>query len=837
MSIINMKNIYRIVLATLLVSLFPLSPKLVKAEAFCSGMDLTITVTNVGTGEVLGTYTDLGSNDPDSDSIFTLDNVPYSAVLSFAYSSIGTPSYTQDTYYSSGAYEYSSGPREMTDPIYTAPPIIEPAMFIGGRTENICTAVPGYPGDERAVVVININNSSADYGFTCGVNQIVTQGQNANYVLQATPDTGYTPTVGVTMASAPVGPTMNGSPVQLNSGNSYTNTAVVPTGSLSAGTYILTFSFTDGTTPHDCQANLQVSAPSPTVDLDFNDSDGPVDVADQDSGLLSWSSVNADTCTASSNPVVPGWGDNNPVTPLNNAYPSGVTVGPLSGPQTYTFTLQCSNAGGSDSDSVVVNVGNPPPLEPTVTLECMGTSDTVPQGGPCTLGYNSSGTLFWDSTNASSCTIDPDLGGRIDVDNLTGTSTGNLTSNQSYTITCNGAVGTTPATDTVSFTIDSNPNFTMACSPATVPINQGDSASYLVELDPVDGFSSEVTLTGEVLDSSKNAPTLSFPTNTGTPEVDFSPVVSAASDTPAGIYNIRFTADGGGITKTCDVEVEVDVIPGPGEPLKVRASNMNCGTIDITWANPTGGNPDQFLVYRRASESDGWELLNKVDYDKNPSGYLLTDSSPLNPTSSNYYAVTASYGGAESGYALAYPSPIVPLSCTPNLTKSDKDLVKVSGQTKKAFNPVACSSQSEIANLPNNALFAPNDRVTFRINVCNSGPGALTGITITDDLSKNLSDPGDYDSNCLRGAPVYDSVAQTITFDLQEIAAGDVSTQSCSIEFTATVTAPAVTTAALYRFQNIASIVTNELPKYRVFTPPYLFSVAGGVPDRTETAP
>lgn len=839
-----MKIIYKLVLAALVFGLLPSFPQLAHAYPLCSGIDLTVTVRNVDTGEVLGTFIDAGSYEAEGESYYTLNNVPYNATLSYTLTSVGTSFFSEWIAYDSGSYNYNDNHQgEIGAYTYTAPPIQTQGSFRGSRFESVCDPVSGQTNAEEATVVITINNSNADYGFTCGVNQVVTQGQNANYVLQATPDTGFTPTVSVTMASSPTGPAMNGSPVQLNAGNSYTDTAVVPTGSLSPTTYTLTFTATDGTTPHTCQASLQVLVLYPQVDLKFNNSDGPVDIADAASGLLSWQTENADTCTASTTPTVAGWGDNNPVTPLNNPYPSGVTVGPLSGPQTFIFTLQCSNAGGSDSDSVTVNVGSPPVLQPTVDLLCAGTDGSRASDGPCSLSYNTAGTLSWTSTNATACTMDPDLGIRIRTSNA-GTSTGNLTGDQSYTITCTGASGSTPATDTVNFVVTANPSFDIACSPSTIMLNPGDSSSYLVEVDPIDGFSQEVTLTGSLRnEGTKSDPVLSFPTNTGTPAVDFSPEVSTAPETPGAIYTFTFTVEGGGITRSCDVELEVIEITDPDHsgPVKVQTHNDTCGVIDITWINPTGGTiPDSYAVYRKGTSKDAWDLLvDKIPYDKETVQYSTTDANPINPTGSNYYSVKSIYSDGESNYVSANPAPIVPKQCSANLTKSDKDVISVDGQIKKTFSASACNGKSDIATLPNNALFAPDDIVTFQINVCNSGSAPLTGISITDDLSKNLSEPGDYSSpqGCLNGTPSYEPKTNTVTFQLADIAAGDVTTQSCSIIFTAKVTAPAVVTAALYRFQNIANIFTNELGQYKVYTPPYLFSIAGGVPDRTETAP
>ena len=86
-----------------------------------------------------------------------------------------------------------------------------------------------------------------------------------------------------------------------------------------------------------------------TVDLKANNSDGPVTVAykDRNSFSLSWTSQNADSCTAS--------GDWSGSKSTSNSY--GETI-QLSQVRTYTFTLTCQNntSGNSASDSVQVTL-------------------------------------------------------------------------------------------------------------------------------------------------------------------------------------------------------------------------------------------------------------------------------------------------------------------------------------------------------------------------------------------------------------------------------------------------------------------------------------------------
>lgn len=91
----------------------------------------------------------------------------------------------------------------------------------------------------------------------------------------------------------------------------------------------------------------------PTVDLKVNGSDGPITLTAPANYTLSWTSSNANTCTASGS-----WAGTKSLngSEAQNNVPQG----------TYTYTLTCSNNFGSASDSVTVYVV--PPSSTVATL-------------------------------------------------------------------------------------------------------------------------------------------------------------------------------------------------------------------------------------------------------------------------------------------------------------------------------------------------------------------------------------------------------------------------------------------------------------------------------------
>ena len=120
------------------------------------------------------------------------------------------------------------------------------------------------------------------------------------------------------------------------------------------------------------------------------------------------------------------------------------TTGQLSGTPTAANVGTYSNIVISVSDgqqsaslpafSIQVKGGSTGPVNPTVSLNAT----------PGSVSKGSASTLSWSATNATSCAASGDWSGSKA---MSGTwSTGALSTNTSYTLTCNGASGTSPAT-------------------------------------------------------------------------------------------------------------------------------------------------------------------------------------------------------------------------------------------------------------------------------------------------------------------------------------------------------------------------------------------------------
>ena len=186
--------------------------------------------------------------------------------------------------------------------------------------------------------------------------------------------------------------------------------------------------------------------PLPVADIKANNSDAPITIPTGSSANLTWSSLNATSCSGTNFSTGGA---------LNNS--TGVSTGALFSSQTYTIT--CDNGSNSDSDPVTVNVAGSPPV---VTISANPTSGTVDVVNP---------SLTWSATNSpTSCTASGDWSGSKAVSG-TNVSQGVLTvvKTYTYTLSCSNASGTGSASASVVVTSATPaPSVSLSVSPASI---------------------------------------------------------------------------------------------------------------------------------------------------------------------------------------------------------------------------------------------------------------------------------------------------------------------------------------------------------------------------------
>ena len=145
------------------------------------------------------------------------------------------------------------------------------------------------------------------------------------------------------------------------------------------------------------------------------------------STTLSWSSVNANGCTASGD-----WSG-------SKATSGSQTISALT--SNSSFSLTCTGAGGSDSKLVNVTVAAPLP-----TLSFSANPDSVFQ--------NDSTILNWSAIDATSCVASGDWSG--DKSTSGAETINSLALDSEFSLTCNGAGGTVSKTVNVTVAVGNN---------------------------------------------------------------------------------------------------------------------------------------------------------------------------------------------------------------------------------------------------------------------------------------------------------------------------------------------------------------------------------------------
>ena len=381
-----------------------------------------------------------------------------------------TPSLTQDTEY-----------------------VLSCAGLGGAVTERIFVTVtaPNPDPDPVPAVSLSANQTIVDAGNTVGLNwsasnsdscsasgawsgsrsvsgSLVVGPLNANATFSLTctgPGGSASDSVTITVNQPPPLPTVNlgalatsverGSGTQLNwtSTNSAACTASgawsggrslsgsAATGSLNGNsTFTLTCSGAGGSAS-DSVTVLVTDPAAPT--LSFTASPSTIDSGD--SATLNWSSSNTTSCTASG-----AWSGSRGTSGNQSVSPSANS----------TYSLSCSGAGGTVTDSVTIQVNQPP--VPTLNLSASAT----------TIDSGDSATLNWSSSNATSCTASGAWSGSRGT---TGNQSVSPSADSTYSLSCSGAGGT--VTDSVTIQVNQPPGPILNLSASATAIDSGDSAT------------------------------------------------------------------------------------------------------------------------------------------------------------------------------------------------------------------------------------------------------------------------------------------------------------------------------------------------------------------------
>ncbi len=398
-----------------------------------------------------------------------------------------------------------------------------------------------------------------------------------------------------------------------------------------AYSYTLTCAGPGGSTAQSVTVVVGMQSPSPAVAVNI-DATPSVIVAGQ-SASLTWSSTNADTCTASGS-----WSGSEPT--QGTAVSTGTLSAPGGTATTYSYTLLCTGAGGSASGTAVVTVDPAPAAVTTFTA-----SPPTVTAGPTTTT-----TLGWTTSGATSCTASGGTGsdgwGGAVAANSAGTSVGPLTTPSSgpiiYTLACTGPGGL-GSPQSVSVTVNAaNPPAasisSFSASPSTIQAGQSTALSW--------------STTSATSCTASGGAGSAWTGSVGTSGTAFN---TGAINTP-GNYAFTLTCTGpGGAGSPGSVVVNVTSAPTPGaatinsftaSPATIQAGHsatLAWSTSGASTCTATGG-----------TGSDGWS-------GSQPTSSAGTSTGVINTAGSYTYTLNCSGAGGASGPS----SVIVNVNSTP----------------------------------------------------------------------------------------------------------------------------------------------------------------------------
>ena len=284
-----------------------------------------------------------------------------------------------------------------------------------------------------------------------------------------------------------------------------------------------------GGTAH-CTTKVMVTPPPPTCTLTAN----PTTITQGDSSTLTWTTAHATDVSLDHGIGAVATNGSQSVAPAAND----------------TYVLTATGAGGSVHCSVDITVNPPPPNAPTCTFSA----------APASIVKGDSSTLSWTTTNATSVSIDQNIGSVSPV--ASGSKSVAPLSSTDYTLTAEGVGGKAVCTASVTVTSKPAPTCTLSATPAS--ITKGDSTMLSWTTTNATSFS---------LDNNIGAVT---PVDSG-----------ATSTTPSADTTYTGTVTGPGGTAHCDTKVTVTTPAQFSCTLTASASDVNTGDhVTLSWSAP-----------------------------------------------------------------------------------------------------------------------------------------------------------------------------------------------------------------------------------------------------------
>jgi uncharacterized repeat protein (TIGR01451 family) len=223
-------------------------------------------------------------------------------------------------------------------------------------------------------------------------------------------------------------------------------------------------------------------------------------------------------------------------------------------------------------------------------------------------------------------------------------------------------------------------------------------------------------------------------------------------------------------------------------------SGVACGAVKLTWDDSS--TPGAYYSIYRSTSPGG----NATVVANQPETTYIDNSASSGVT--YYYVIRAYVNNPDGTFIRSGPQEFSPYgiqtsSCNANFSLSNKIIYAVNG--KPYHFTSSCRVPSQVGTFT--GTIKKGDKVTFAINVCNTGSLNATSVSVRDDLANSnltLHNP----SGIVMSQGTATVTGNIVTFDFGNIAAGS----NAQVRFDADVTPPAGNTQNLLRFRNLGQL-------------------------------
>jgi PKD repeat protein len=381
----------------------------------------------------------------------------------------------------------------------------------------------------------------SDFGLSASpASQTVSPGGGTSYTATVTGGTGFSGNVSFGVNGLPAGATASFNPTSVASSGATTVT-VATSASTPSGSYPLTITGTSGPVSHSANVTLTVSANlPPTASIVSPATNATINPGE----TVSFSGSGSDP---EGGAVTYAW-----------AFPGG---SPASATQANAGNVTYATPGSYVASLIVRDAGGMASVAATRTitvsdfgLSASPASQTITQGGSAGYTVTVAGGSGFSGVVSFSVTGLP-VGATPSFSQPTVTASGSTTLTVttsasilpgSYPLTIKGTSGPVSHTANVTLIVNVVGDFSISVTPASNTVASGNATTFTVTITPLQGFSSNVTLSTSSLPKFVNASFSPASLSSGTAVL----TLSTKKQTKAGSYSLSVTGTAGNLTHT-----------------------------------------------------------------------------------------------------------------------------------------------------------------------------------------------------------------------------------------------------------------------------------------------